>query len=206
MNQIIDKLWQPDPFRAKIRMFVAGGGVLWTPVSVRGNQIKMSHEISRKGSPVDGKFGWLASRQPPLNWRDSRVRGLVSPSRVDVTQQLAKAVKEWRDGASPIIRVLYDCRFLVHFNIEKIPGNLAERLVRGEGNIITRPHIRWRWYWPCVVAEWNDGTSDLLHEIRKKQLSPNSIIEPTGSYDRRLDKTISSEWIEIEWIRSLNAL
>jgi tRNA(Ile)-lysidine synthase len=205
INRIINILWNLDPSAAKNRRFISGGGVLWTPVSVRGNRIKMPGGIFATGSQVDEILGWLASRQPPLDWKTSQRWGLLNSSRSYATRQIVKGLKEWRDGASSVIQVLYDRRFLVHFNIAKIPGDLAERLVRGKGNIVIHPHTRW--YWPHVVAEWNDGTTDVLHnEISKKQVKSNSTFGPAGSYDHRLDEDISSEWIEIEWIRSLNAL
>lgn len=205
IQQIIHKVWNPDPFLANIRTFAAGGGVLWTPVTFEGGHIRLPNRVLEAGIGRHEAFGWLASRQPPLSQTKMDARRLPDPLTVDVTQLLAKALEERRDGAHPVVQVLYDCRFLVHFNLGKIPRDLVRWLMRNEGKIMIYPNTRW--YWPKIVEE-RGGTTKVLHS---KISDPNEIPFESKSIEDSMmywapKKPDVSEWIDIEWIRSLSAL
>ena len=209
MDQIIAKIWNPNPFAAKIKMFVAGGGVLWMPVTIQGDRIKTPDRIFATGIGRNEIFGWLASRQPPLSRGNTEARGLTNALRIDVTQQLFNALEKWRNGVPLVTQVLYDCRFLLHFNIEKIPGDLAGRLLRNETRIMIYPSTRW--YWPKVVEE-QDGTTEVLHskigDDHLRPLFPNKMRDSNDHVRYWVPKEVdvSSQWIKIEWIRSLGAI
>jgi hypothetical protein len=211
LDQIINNVWRPDFSATKIRMFVAGGGVLWTPVAMKGNRIKTPDKVFASGIRKDETFGWLASRQPPLRRETMQARGIANPLRIDITQRLAKALKDWQDGASPIVQVLWDCRFLVRFNVGKIPTDLAGRLAHSEGEITICPSTRW--YWPKVVEEQGEMTTVLHSKIGGND--PRSLFQVTtkdsdtsdsATYWLPKEREVSSEWINTEWIRSLAAI
>ncbi|RDB21082.1 tRNA(Ile)-lysidine synthase [Hypsizygus marmoreus] len=209
LDQIIEKIWDPSPFRS---IFVAGGGVLWTPVSVRGNRIKTPDRVAAAGVKLaDETFGWLASRQPPVGRQKLKERGIPNTLEIEVTSNLIEALKNRKNGGHSIVQILYDCRFLVHFDLEKIPEDLATQLLlpRTEGADKIMLYSRTRWYWPMVVREESTGTKDVLHS--KIDENPTNLLlqgEETdcSSYWRPHDAGISSQWITIEWIRSLDAL
>jgi tRNA(Ile)-lysidine synthase len=210
INQIIDKVWGPNPFMATIGRFVAGGGVMWTPVIIQDGRIRMPDKVLWTGIGNDEKVGWLASRQPPMNRHNMEAQELVSPVWVDATQRLVRAFKEWRDGGPPVVQVLYDCRFLIHFDMRKIPEDLVERLMCNDAKIIVGP--RTRWYWPKVVEKRKD-TTDLLHSRIGDDVHVKSFQVDMGSDDHgmytvpyRKHEEISSEWIDFEWIRSFSAI
>jgi hypothetical protein len=194
-------------------MFVAGGGVLWTPVTMKGDRVRTPDRVFTPNIGMDGSFGWLASRQPPLHRGSMEARGMVNSLRIDATEQLAKALKEWNDGAPSVVQVLWDCRFLVQFNIEKIPADLAGRLMRNEGKIMIYPYSRW--YWPKVVEE-QDETATVLHsKIGSNDLNDLKSIFKVATRDNSDDRAmywkpkeveVSSEWINTEWIRSLASI
>ena len=207
ISQITHKLWKPNPFVDKIRMFVAGGGVLWIPVAIEGNYIKTPDSIFLTGIRDDDSFGWLACRQPPLHRQKMEARGLISPLRVNITQQIKKALERRRDGAFPSVQYLYDCRFLISLDAEKIPAQLADELLspQNQESIMIYPHTRW--YWPKVVRE-RDGMVDVLHS--KIDSSPGSRRDDyqQKSYDywKPRVEAVASDWITIRWIRSLEAI
>ena len=210
MDQIINNIWGPDFRAAKIKMFVAGGGVLWTPVTLKGNRIKTPDRVFATGVGKDEIFGWLASRQPPLHRDTMQARGIVNPLRIDVTERLARALKDWKDEASPVVHVLWDCRFLVRFDIGKIPADLARRLTHNQGKIMIYPSTRW--YWPKVVEE-GETTTVLHSKIGGNDLK--SLFQVTtkdsGTDDPDIywlpnEAEVSSEWIDTKWIRSLAAI
>ena len=73
------------------------------------------------------RLAWLASRQPPFR---KRVRHnpdgslLEDPLRIDLTEVLSKArhvSQRIKDG----LEVLYDCRFLIRFDIAKMPSEIG---------------------------------------------------------------------------------
>jgi hypothetical protein len=139
-------------------------------------------------------------------------RGTVNPLQVNVTKHLVEAIQEWEslpNGQPPVVQVLYDCRFLVCFDIRNIPGPLARQLMRNETNISINSHTRW--YWPMVVEEQDEQTNVLHSEIGQDDLKPPLELEAISDGDninmywRPKDPPVSSGWISIQWIRALSA-
>ncbi|KAJ7172019.1 PP-loop family-domain-containing protein [Mycena filopes] len=97
LHRIVDSLWTPNPFTAGLNTFVAGGGVMWTPVVVTNKTIKFPGEgAAPKVLPGD-IVAWLVSRQPPLNRRQMVERQMVNPLRVDFTDQFRASVAAQRE-------------------------------------------------------------------------------------------------------------
>ncbi|KAF8629989.1 hypothetical protein AX15_003161 [Amanita polypyramis BW_CC] len=204
-EQIFEKLWTPDPFGAGLGMFVAGGGVLWIPVLVRGGKIKTPERVGRAGVGPNEVIGWLASRQPPLNKRTMQDRNMHNPLRIDVTEMLKKKLGEGCSGST--VDVLYDCRFLVRFHRTKIPLDVFNDLTGSERvRIHILPHTRW--YLPKVVLEKGDDLRVLYSDIAEdKNLFPFMLSDrDPKSYWERSDRAVVSDWIQVEWIRPLTAL
>ncbi|KAF8637396.1 hypothetical protein AX17_002891 [Amanita inopinata Kibby_2008] len=212
-KQIIDKLWVPDPFAAHIKMFVAGAGVLWIPVLVRGSHIKTPDRLASSGMEPGEVIGWLATRQPPLHKRRMDTLEMYNPLRIDVTDALRQRLNSQSvDSADSTLEVMYDCRFVVRFDLAKMPRNLAteimEPLKQTEVNII--PHTRW--YWPQVVHLKSDEQNVLHSDIAtgNREIFPfvKADEEPDDHelYWKRRDKPVVSDWIHVKWIRPLTAI
>jgi len=106
--------------------FTCGSGVLWVPVSVRGNG------RIRRGLPLPGTVpAWLAQREPPWDPKRLEKIGGDNPLVIDVTHLFLN-----RDSAeSPTtVCTLYDCRFLITFDLDKVPQELLEVLRSPDGN------------------------------------------------------------------------
>lgn len=208
LQQIIDNVWTQDPFSANINLFVAGGGVLWAPVVVRGQGIKTPDRVASIGIEPGDIIGWLASRQPPMNKRIMTEKGLMNPLVVDITDQLLSGAQQ----KSEALEVLYDNRFTITFDLTRMGEFLLESL-RASQKLIIKPQTRW--YWPQVVLEDLDGSIKTVHshiDPPSRVISVSARLGagaghevPEGYWRPKLAST-TSEWISVKWIRPLSAI
>jgi tRNA(Ile)-lysidine synthase len=181
IQQIVDKLWHPNPLESRIGRFVAGSGVLWEyVVSTRpnGRVIRV-----RAGRVPEGAVGWLASRMAQTR---QMPQGEENPLIRDVTSLLSQPSK------TEVVDVLYDCRFLVRFNVAKMPTDITATITSTGHHsriVILADTI---WLWPKVwwMKTWEDP------------VALASVDEQLEAEGREED---SSSWIHFEWIRSLDA-
>ncbi|KAJ7080343.1 hypothetical protein B0H15DRAFT_484482 [Mycena belliarum] len=206
LERIIMNLWTPDPFAARIAPFVGGGGVFWTPVLVdSGMRIPVGRPTPRPGEII----GWLASRQPPMSLVRMTAMGIHNPLRVDVTDQLHSALLRRAEEPGQVIELLWDTRFTVRMDVDKIPEELARGILE-EGDEI-KIHPNTRWYWPQVIRagprlgfeeEVLHSTLSVPEQESIVKLDRDTIASwPYVRIDRR-----STDWIRAEWIRSLSAI
>jgi hypothetical protein len=212
IQQIVDKIWNPDPFGSGIKMFVAGGGVLWTPVLMNGESIQTPNQLGQFRIQPGETVGWLASRQPPLHRDKMEARGMINPLQLDVTELLTAGIaanKEKGTGTESL-EVLYDCRFLLRFNLTRIPENIATAIMvpQTDERILIQPTTRW--YWPKVV--WQRSVNAVvLHSVVRQDRNRLKVWGGTKEHDyrqywTRKDTVVSAGWIDIEWIRSSSAI
>jgi len=175
------------------KIFVGGGGVLWTPVVAGTHGRIKTPDLMRKYSvKPEERCGWLASRQPPLS---EEKRGSVhNPLLLDLTDRL-RSCKGKKN-----LEILYDCRFLLRFHMDKMPDDIVKS-VTGPGRddkILVQPQSRW--YRPKVVWQ-RPGKEDEVLGI---------VADDDGHQDEywslRSVKETPQTWIDIEWIRSLDAM
>ncbi len=166
--------------------FIAGSGVLWTPVILRDKNFKnLSEANTRHEKPV---YGWLASRQRPT----SAMSETDNPTIVDVTTRIRECL------AQPAERFdyLYDCRFLVRFNLAQIPPDIRATL---------ETHSLWikgssRSYTPVVVLKATDGAERVVHSavsVDRRTLLPDE----TTMTEKK--DSVDALWISSIWIRHL---
>lgn len=211
LSHIMFNLWRANPSVAGPSIFTAGGGVLWTPVTTVNGYIRTPDRLHVSSIREGEVCGWLVSRQPPLSQAGMTARGITSPLRVKVTQQLVEAIQDWelsQDGQPPVVQVLYDCRFLVCFDIGNIPRPLVKQLIRNETDIFICPNTRW--YWPKVMEERDEWANVLHSEIDQDDLKPPLEVGAISDYGPKMywrpkDPPISSGWISIQWVRALSA-
>lgn len=165
---------------------------MWTPVVVRQDgEMRMFDSLVHQTGDNDEKnmFGWLASRQPPAR-KVSKRTAVMDPLFLDVTN----SIKEQNDT----VEILYDNRFLVQFDLSKIPDELAGILSSNQDDrVLIVPKNRW--FSPKVVWQKNreQGTVDLASQVEAMDMQ-------TDTSRRRKDIPISSDWIRITWIRPLD--
>jgi len=187
-------------------MFVAGGGVLWTPVLVKGTKIKTPDRFARRGSTAGEAVAWLASRQPPIKLTEIDEKNLFNPVRIDVTEALNQKLEDMSSGSSsPTVDLLYDCRFLVRFDVTKMPSWVISEL-QNQARISIWPQTRW--FWPKVVL---GDESLVLHSDVAEHGEFFAFLQISGSdggnkYWKRAERVVASDWIHVEWVRPLSRI
>lgn len=225
--------------------FAAGGGVLWLPVLVDplkatanclgvGGRIKKPNVddiLSNRVKLGRGIAGWMATRQPPYSPEKMAALGLGDSLNVDVTETLRDALIAWDQGRGTgpqIIQVLWDCRFLLRFNLASMPQDLIQEITSVTPSLPTKIAIRWwtRYYLPKVVIvppngqiAWSETESKevLLHSDIQANINPLLLQykpktpTPFMNKFKRKGKTIigntqllESDWITSHWIRLLD--
>ncbi|KAJ7161487.1 PP-loop family-domain-containing protein [Mycena crocata] len=205
IDRIIKPLWTPDPFKARISPFVAGGGVLWSPVKVGGRSLKIPQGPTEL---LPGEIvGWLASRQPPLSAARMQQQGMTNPLRMDITDLLREKLLTRKQHPGQVLKVLWDCRFFLHIEIDKIPLTLVHGIMNDGDSILVRPNTRW--YWPALYHyQAKRDTSTVLHSTlsmtTERMIKLDRDIMESWPFVR-IDE-VTAEWVRTEWIRSLSAL
>ncbi|PPQ74812.1 hypothetical protein CVT24_003682 [Panaeolus cyanescens] len=126
-----------------------GSRVWWRLVRVKPNGYSASVRMCSSE-----ELAWLACRSPqPRHARHD-------PLNVDVTSELHFAYNDWlENGSSPIVRFVYDCRFLLTFDVSIMPMQEILQL----GNLLVVP--RTVWHFPQVILKSNTSDEKLtLHE------------------------------------------
>lgn len=207
IRRIVDMIWAPDPHSADTRHRAVGSGVLWTPAIIHSNStgketIRIPKEkISDVKLGAGDRFGWLASRQPPFDKNIGAIGDAPDPLIFNLTDrlcQLRNRLKEERGNkqtARRTLEILYDCRFLLRFDVTKMPPEIDMSLAVDRSQILVES--RTRWYLPHVVWQRPGGSIDLA--------AMNDVVqEPGGVLEMPKDKL--SGWITMDWIRTLNAI
>ena len=184
-------LW-PSAEPAVLKKFTAGGGVLWSPVLYHPHK-RLKPVIGPLGDlqqPEGTQIAWLASRMPPFFKNPQEGAGSASRLIVDITHQLHAADTK-SDSHTTTLDVLYDCRFLVRFDLERMPKHVqaALRNVRHEPvSIKILPHTQY--FWPKVVLQQGVGPDKVL-----------AVLSDKGEVD-----TLGfPPWISMKWVRLLDA-
>ncbi|KAF9032141.1 hypothetical protein BDZ89DRAFT_1012717 [Hymenopellis radicata] len=175
--------------------FIAGSGVLWTPVVLRDKNFKNLSEANTRTSRYEKPvYGWLASRQRPT----SAMSEADNPTIVDVTTRIRECLAKSTPNARPLVfDYLYDCRFLVRFSLSQIPADMRAAL---------ETHSLWikgssRSYTPVVVLKSTDGDGErVVHSavsVDRRTLLPDEVTM-TGRKD-----SVDARWISSIWIRHL---
>ncbi|KAH7889548.1 PP-loop family-domain-containing protein [Phlebopus sp. FC_14] len=184
IEQVMSSLWMSKP--QEVKRFTAGGGVLWAPMLPKSSK-RPGGGDHRLQHPRE--ITWLVSRMPPFSRNPQAGVGSASRLIVDLTEKLAAAVKSEK-SLGPI-EVLYDCRFLVRFDLSQMPREVETSFNNRETILSVKilpvmPH-----YLPSVVLQQASRPDQVL-----------AILTDQGT----MDTMGFSPWISIEWARSLEAI
>ncbi|THG94364.1 hypothetical protein EW145_g8153, partial [Phellinidium pouzarii] len=140
LQRIVDTLWnsfEHTPLsRTQIKIsgrFVAGAGVLWTPVNINSDgRLQFSTKVEPGGE------AWFASRQPPDRYPRADTEGLSGaskqdPLKVNITPAIFSSLQKNMD----VVEILYDCRFLLRIRPRLLPPYVI-RAVSQEYSLRTR--------------------------------------------------------------------
>lgn len=205
IQRLIESIWAPSgntppPF------LVVGSGVIWRSAWVyEGYSDRPSRLLVPKSKDSwikrrreGDRLAWLASRQPPL---EKRVRHnpdgslLEDPLHMDLTELLSKARHDARKVKHGL-EVLYDCRFLIRFDIAKMPSEIGMSLSVGRSKVVVE--ARTRWFYPQVL--WRRPGRDDEHLGVVMDENNRQVMEQRLNLDKK-----RTEWISIEFIRTMDA-
>ncbi|KAJ7024283.1 PP-loop family-domain-containing protein [Mycena alexandri] len=207
LQRVIDALWTPNPFAVGLTSFVAGGGVLWTPVIVTGKSIRFPGEGGNNNPmPEPGDIvAWLVSRQPPLSRRRMQETGMFNPLRIDITDKLREKMELRHENPGQILEILYDNRFLIHIDIDRMPDYIIQGFMYEGKPVLVHPNTRW--YWPKVLQFNPRLVSEL--PIHTSISIPETVVpldrDTMLSWSLVRSDDIAADWMSIEWIRSLSS-
>ncbi|KAF5349460.1 hypothetical protein D9757_012430 [Collybiopsis confluens] len=206
--QIVEKIWNVNPLAANIRPFCAGGGVLWSPVIIKGDTFRFVNPGS--GVHEQEKFGWLASRQNPPKHGPMAEVGDKDRLRVNITPRIVSRLEA---GFSSMFEILYDNRFLITVNLSEIPSRIKEGIKNGGSEIWLVPQTRW--FWPKIVMK-APGIPDelILHTAAQSprklvnfpNIDANEFDKWQKIYWRPYEKEVVASWIDVNFERPLTRL
>ncbi|KAK7693975.1 hypothetical protein QCA50_003550 [Cerrena zonata] len=149
-EQLVEKVWagaKDDPYHS----WSFGSYVLWSPVTIT------SKGFVRYRRPDPGeRMAWFLSREPPRSQEQRGQKERMNPLVLDVTPTLKSQLKQER-----VARILYDCRFLITFHLNRMPKWLQEEFddQTKEPRIIIRNSSKF--FLPQVILK-RTGFDDLV--------------------------------------------
>jgi len=184
IQRIIDTLWRSDGAAP----FTAGGGVLWQPAIFSAKRrLRVGTQCYDFQLHAGERRAWIASRLPAVPYHALETSVLSPKLDVDVTERLVTAMSRGHHT----LEVLFDCRFLVRFDLSQIPEELVSTLQTYEktgASVRIKP--RTKFYWPKVLLR-QPCCPDIMYA---------ALME-----DGQTDTFRRQPWISMEYIRLLDA-
>lgn len=208
LKQIMEKIWgtPPSPSSNTSRKpFIAGGGVLWSPVTVTASG-ELKNREPKEAKLSRERAAWLLTRQAPQRLVGGSVSGLTSRAGpqalldVDVSCLLRDWVTKTRrsDKGTTIgrrnepssypdkLEVLYDCRFLIRITPSLLPSNILNRFTvsKGTNTVSSRTSSIYiishtQYTLPRIVLRLYDrarGALELVEELELARLLPSGTV------------------------------
>ncbi|KAH7929670.1 adenine nucleotide alpha hydrolases-like protein [Leucogyrophana mollusca] len=201
IRRIINNLWTRDPFATPLKPFTAGSGVLWSPAIFNAERpVRIGDQYLKCKLQPGDRFAWLASRLPLSAANKTQEVEFPSDVDIDITDRLVSAQRKMILGKNDggILEVLFDCRFLLRFDLRQLPDSIMEvlktrRLHLDRKALATVRILPFsRFCWPRVILRQSEHPDIELATLD----SDGSCRHAEGS----------RPWIAMEWIRILDAI
>lgn len=182
-KHLVEKVWagaKDDPYHS----WSFGSSVLWSPVTIT------SRGFVRYRRPERGEqMAWFLSREPPRSQERLEQKDRMNPLVMDITASIQNQLKQDRKAT-----ILYDCRFLVSFHLNRIPKWLQEDLgdQRKKSRIIISNHSKF--YLPQIVLRREDFEDLVL-------LTPKWSDQQPGFKSFVWACAERTRWIDVKFIR-----
>lgn len=156
----------------------AGSHVWWRPLPVKCVSATVDN-VSH------GEITWLAQRQPP---------SLASAARF-FSVEIKKELLDWRDKrVGKTTEVLFDRRFVIRIDPEKVPQNILDDLSLGS-KVVIEPSQHW--FLPEVMLRGEENAEPVHTHV-------NWPYDWRKFWHRKSE--VYSNWISIEYIRPISAI
>jgi tRNA(Ile)-lysidine synthase len=184
IQRIIDTLWRSEGAPP----FTAGGGVLWQPAIFGAKRrLRVGTQCYDLQVHPGERRAWIACRLPAVPYHALQNSELPPKLDIDITERLVTAMRCGNDS----LEVLFDCRFLVRFDLSQIPEELVGALRNyEERGVSLRIKPRTKFYWPKVLLR-----QPLCIDTTYAALTEDG---QTDTFGRR-------PWISMEYVRLLDA-
>ncbi|KAI0317577.1 hypothetical protein OF83DRAFT_1243578 [Amylostereum chailletii] len=223
LNRIVSRVFNSEPPASERVPFVAGANVLWTPLRIRTDG-RLKHfaplpnaiagpapasEPDVKEEDAATAWGWIASRAPPA--ADQRDATTINLSEALVSARRIR--KKWRrkiegGGEMSVFEILWDNRFNITFNLDRMPPALSKALglEDGRNSVVVYPETRWMW--PRVVWKREGKDDVLLARITVPEMVWYTRFDKRTRY--KVEQPYTGEdwldWVDIEFIRTKDAI
>lgn len=192
VRRLMQVLWDEQGIRTRKNIsFTVGSGVWWKPSFVTAG-----HVLKTVVKDLDPKgIMWFAHRHPSINHPDAP----VSDNLLKVMTQPLRAGREaWEAGKGPdALEVLFDRRFLIRFQLDKMPEDVISALHVNGGIIIKK---RSPWHLPEVNFKQNKIFTVLHTQILREKFT----WEREWGTKTYIDT--NSDWITIQYVRPISSL
>ncbi|CCM04425.1 uncharacterized protein FIBRA_06604 [Fibroporia radiculosa] len=188
---IVGDIWGSLRTPETRRTFSAGSNVLWVPGVVNAaGDFKRKHTLNHGES-----FAWYIQRATPLSREKLQHIGKEDTLVRDISDLLVRRPQK----AGPAV-ILYDARFILRFDVAKMPLDVLTCLTSSEHSADSRVIIQpaTSWYCPQVIMRQKGVPDEVLADYRWDTLKWQRPIEENARDD--------SSWVEIEFIRTLGAI
>ncbi|KAH9945806.1 adenine nucleotide alpha hydrolases-like protein [Epithele typhae] len=192
LGRVVERFWpaQHHSLSAReLKPFTMGAGVTAMPVALRPDGV-----VFRAPKGRSEGLGWLLHRSVPHRVQLSSTPAALSrgaPTEgVDVTDRLLEALES---GGRSRYEMLFDHRFKIVFEVGDMPKHIGWAMAGGER---VRVEFYGQWQLPRVVY----GEDALTMEVGK------CLWKLPGWTNTPQNTTRSKKWIQMEFVRSLDAV
>ena len=192
VQRLMTVLWDAKGLRYRKNIsFTVGSGVWWKPAFVtKGHVLKTVVNTL----PINNLM-WFAHRHPTIN-HPTAPPAVSDDLRILMTDQLRNGRKAWEADEGPdTIEVLFDRRFLIRFQLDKMPQDIIEGLKSNGGVVIKK---RSPWHLPEVNFKQNKIYT-VIHT-----LIPRDKFSWEREWGTKTYIDTESDWITIQYIRSIS--
>lgn len=192
MNRLITRLWDGETLRNKKNIsFTVGSGVWWKPAVVTKSHLLRTVVTT---FPMNDLM-WYASRHPSIK---SPTAPVTDTLRFVMTDKLRAGREAWEAKEGPeTLELLYDRRFLIRFQLDKMPEELFDAL-KENGGVVIKP--RSPWFLPEINFKQSKVFTVLHTRINSDQFTWER------EWGTKHYKDTVSDWITIEYIRPISSL
>lgn len=193
VKRLMNVLWDAQSLRNRKNIsFTVGSGVWWKPAFVTKKTLLLRTVVNEM--PINDLM-WYASRHPSIK---SPTAPVADTLRFVMTDKLRAGRVAWEEKSGPsTLELLYDRRFLIRFQLDKMPQELFDALKKN-GGVVIKP--RSPWFLPEINFKQSKVFTVLHTEIKRDQFTWER------QWGTKIYKDTVSDWITIEYIRPISSL
>jgi len=141
-------------------------------------------------------------RQPDILTHKGQVPVRLINRDLHVTDAIKSCLAQFKEGTDPILEIIYDNRFLVRFQLDKIAQGVSRRLSKGWNILIA---MEAPWDTPQILINKDDITETIHSSVVWTPEDWQTSWEHRSPPHHKV-QDVRSDWITIEYFRPLSAI